>query len=148
MSEPAMLRQATNQPQRLLHLILEHGAEWSVAAEAPSIRDATWKAIVSEARRRHQVLKNRKLIENEALYVRRKAAVVAEFAHIRRQIEARRNTARERGRTEHVIALFDAQLQKAEMRYRERVSELEGFRKVHTSLSDPLAACAVLVRRR
>jgi len=134
--------------ERLLHLVLERGSEWSVASEAPPIQNATWKAMLSEARRRHQALKNRKLVENEALYLRRRAAVEAEFKHISKQIEARRNTARERGRSDQVIGLFDAQMQKAEVRYQQRVAELESCRQVHTSLSDPLAACAVLVRRR
>lgn len=133
--------------ERLLHVALEEGSEWSVAADAPAVPADTWEAILSEARKRHQVLKNRRLQENEALYQRRKRAVEAEYKHIRAQIETRRNTARERGRSEQVISLFDAQLQKGETRYRDRLSELDSCRKVHTSLSDPIAACAVLVRR-
>ena len=133
--------------ERLLHLVLEQGCEWSVAAEAPAVPIDTWGAILSEARRRHHALKNRKLLENEALYQRRKTAVEAEYTHIRGQIETRRNTAIERERSDQIITLFDAQLQKAELRYRDRLAALDSCRKVHTSLSDPIAACAVLVRR-
>lgn len=133
--------------ERLLYLAVECGVEWSAADPAPPTPSETWQAIVSEARRRHQRLKNRKLLENEAQYQRRKSIVEDEFAQNRRLIETRRNTARERGRSEQIVALFDAQLQKAELRYRDRIGDLEATRTVHTSLSDPLGACAVSVRR-
>lgn len=68
--------------ERLLHVVLKEGSEWSVAAGAPPVPADTCGAILSEARKRHQVLKNRRLQENEALYQRRKRAVEAEYKRI------------------------------------------------------------------
>ena len=134
--------------ERLLHLVMEKGREWTYGQPAPAVPPDVWESMISEARHRNKAIRLQKTQENEALYVRRKAVIEAEHAHAERQIENRLNTARARGRAESVLALFEAQLQKAEVRFRERVSGLETDRLVSTRLSDPIAICVVSVRRR
>lgn len=133
--------------ERLLHLVMERGQEWSYGRPAPAVSQGVWERMLSEARRRNKALRLQKTQENEALYARRMAVIEAEHAHSERQIETRLNTAKARARAEHILALFEAQLQKAEARYHERVSGLETDRRVSTRLSDPIAACVVSVRR-
>jgi superfamily II DNA or RNA helicase len=133
--------------ERLLHLVIDGAEEWSSALPPRAVTEEEWKGVLSEARRRHNALRDRKRLENEALYQRRRQAVEAEHAHNRRQIETRRNTAIERGRSDHIVGLFEAQLLKADGRFREQITALEAGRSITTSLSDPLAACAVIILR-
>ncbi len=132
--------------ERLLHLVMERGQEWSYSQAAPPIPEGVWSCMVSEARRRSKAIRLQKAQENEALYARRKAVIEAEHAHAERQIQNRLNTARARGRPESVLALFEAQLQKAEARFEERIAALHADRRVSTRLSDPIAACVVSVK--
>jgi hypothetical protein len=134
--------------ERLLHLVMERGQEWSYSQAAPPIPEGVWSCMVSEARRRSKAIRLQKAQENEALYARRKAVIEAEHAHAERQIQNRLNTAKARGRPESVLALFEAQLQKAEARFEERIAALHADRRVSTRLSDPIAACVVSVKRR
>jgi len=133
--------------ERLLHLVMENGQEWTYEQPAPAVSAGVWACMLSEARRRNLAIRQQKTRENEALYVRRKAVIEAEYTLARRQIESRLNTARARGRGENVLALFEAQLQKAEGRFRERISGLEADRRVSARLSDPIATCVVSVRQ-
>lgn len=134
--------------ERLLHLVLEHGREWSYFEPAPSLPPELWQRMLSEARARNRAIKQRKAQENESLYARRKAVLEAEHAHALAQIQARLDTARSRGRHESVLALFEAQRQKAEARYLERIAALDADRHVSARLSDPIAVCVVSVRHR
>lgn len=133
--------------ERLLHLVMEKGHEWSYGQPAPAVSPDGWDCMLSEARSRNRAIRLQKAQENEALYARRKTVIEAEHAHAQRQIENRLSTARARGRAESVLALFEAQLQKAEARHHERISGLEADRRVSTRLSDPIAAGVVSVRR-
>jgi len=134
--------------ERLLHLVMERGHEWTYTQSTPCLPQEVWDCMMSEARTRNRAIRQQKAQENEALYARRRAVIEAEHAHAQRQIETRLATARARGRPDSVLALFEAQLQKAELRYHERVSALEDDRHVSTRLSDPVAVCVVSVRRR
>ena len=66
---------------------------------------------------------------------------------IRAQIEERKRTALSRGRSQRVIELFDHQLRKQEVRYRQRLVQLDNNRNISVSLSEPIALCVVEVRR-
>jgi SNF2 family DNA or RNA helicase len=134
--------------ERLLHLVMEQGYEWTHLQPAPCLPLEVWNRLLSEARTRNRAIRRQKTQENEALYTRRKAVIEAEDAHARQQIDTRLATARARGRPDSVLALFEAQLQKAESRYRERVSALDADRHIGTRLSDPIAVCVVSVRHR
>jgi superfamily II DNA or RNA helicase len=134
--------------ERLLHLVMERGHEWTYAQRAPCLPQEVWDCMLSEARTRNRAIRQQKALENEALYARRKAVIEAEHAHAQVQIQTRLATARARGRPESVLALFEAQLQKAESRYHERIAALDADRHVSTRLSDPIAVCVVSVRHR
>lgn len=134
--------------ERLLHLVMERGHEWTYAQPAPSLPQEVWDRMLAEARTRNRLIRQRKAQENEALYARRKAVLEAEHAHSRAQIKTRLDTARARGRPESVLALFEAQLQKADSRYHERIAALDAARHVSTRLSDPIAVCVVSVRHK
>ena len=133
--------------ERLLYLTTEHGVEWSSAEHDHPVPRLVWDQLQSEARRRNRELKTRELQENEALYLRRKRVVDAECAHQRDSIEGRLRTARAKGRPDRILKLFEAQLEHAEARHRERLRELDQGRTVSTRLSDPLTACLIDVRR-
>ncbi|MBM3744425.1 MAG: DEAD/DEAH box helicase [Acidobacteria bacterium] len=134
--------------ERLLHLVTESGQEWAQAEPAPAMPGEVWSAIMSEGRRRNQAIRKRRTEENEASYERRRAIIHAEYEHTCTDIRGRLETARSRGRAEQVLALFEAQLAKAEDRYHQRIASLESGKQVQTRLSDPIGACVVKVRRR
>jgi hypothetical protein len=134
--------------ERLLHLVMERGREWSYGRPAPAIPKEVWDCMLAETRSRNRALRLQKTQENEALYARRKAVIEAEHTHAERRIQNRLSTARARARAESVLALFEAQLQKEEARYDERISALAADRRVSTRLSDPIAVCVVSVRER
>jgi hypothetical protein len=107
---------------------------------------ATFAAMVSEARTRNRALFESEKRENEALYVRRKSLLEAEFRHDRAVKETRLNTAQSRGRT-RVIPALQGQIQKAEALHRSRMAELEQTREARCRLSEPIAVCLVNVIR-
>lgn len=130
--------------ERLLHLVQERGAEEDASQTTPALLQETWARMVSEARTRNRTLFDAEKRENEALYVRRRSLVEAEFEHGRTVKAARLQTAQSRGRTK-VIPALQGQIQKAESLFRSRIDELERTRDVRCSLSDPIAACVVRV---
>lgn len=132
--------------ERLLHLVQERGGEWNPAHSAIPLMPDTWARMVSEARSRNRALFEAEKRENEALYLRRKSLLEAEFQHDRKAKEARLETAQARGRV-RVIPALQGQLQKAESLFRSRIIELNHTRQVRCRLSEPIAACLLRVAR-
>ena len=92
-------------------------------------------------------MNEKKVLEAEGTYLRRQTVLEQEFEMIRAQIEERKRTALSRGRSQRVIELFDHQLRKQEVRYRQRLVQLDNNRNISVSLSEPIALCVVEVRR-
>jgi len=132
--------------ERLLHLALDEGGDWSLERDADAVAEDAWEAIESEARRRNRHLKGREQDQNDALAQRRRKVIDDELALRERQIDEKVETARSRGRQEKVIRLFEAQRTKARHRHETKARELEARRNVTVALSDPLAVCALRVR--
>jgi len=135
-----------DQGERLLHLTLESGVDWEIEREPPAIDQTAWSRLIAEARKRNKSLRESERRENDALYVRRKSALEAEFQHERSSKEARLKTAQERAQT-RIVPMIQGQLQIAEARFRAHMAELEQMRQSSCPLSDPIAACIVLVVR-
>ena len=132
--------------ERLLHLVQEQGCEWDRNQPDLALSTESFSAMVSEARARNRTLYEAERRENEALYVRRKAVLEAEFRHDKRVKESRLNTAVSRGRTRIVPAL-QGQIQKAEILYRGRIDDLEKTREARCRLTEPIAVCLINVIR-
>jgi hypothetical protein len=133
--------------ERLMHLVVQRGQEWDRPEDTRAMPITVWNRILSEARNRSRQLLEREKRENEALYVRRKRALEAEYQHDRQLKATRLETARARGRDERILRAFQGQLDKADSSYRERLSNLDQTREVSARLSDPVAACLVEIRR-
>lgn len=132
--------------ERILHLVLESGEEWSPLEPAPAMEEQTWKRIQSEARRRNRQLLQREERENAALYLRRRNVLQAEHDFDLIVKEARLRTAEERNRT-RILPALRGQIEKARAAHENRLQELERLREVRARLSDPVAAYAVRVIR-
>ena len=130
--------------ERLLHLIQERGTEYDASEPVAFLSRETWARMESEARARNRTLFEAEKRENEALYVRRKNLLKAEFEQDQKVKMSRLQTAQARGRS-RVIPALEGQMQKAEMIFRSRIAELERTREVRCTLSDPIAACLVRV---
>ncbi len=128
--------------ERLLHLVLEEGIEWDDSQPAPPLLSDIWVRMQSEARTRNRALFESEKRENEALYVRRKALLEAEFQHSQSVKEARLKTAHTRGRT-RVLPALQGQIQKAEALFRSRIADLDKTRAPSCILSGPIAVCLV-----
>ncbi len=133
--------------ERLLHLVTDAGEEWPAAARAPAMEPSIYAAVLSAARARYRVVREREQNENEARYLRRRRALVAEFEHRRDVVMRRLQTARERGQEERIQKLFQAQLTKLEAEHEQKLRDLEERRTTSLTLSDPLAVCALKVTR-
>jgi len=132
--------------ERLLHLVQEHGVEWESQDPAPVLPVDMFAAMESEARKRNRALFESEKRENDALYVRRKSLLEAEFRHDKSVKETRLKTAQSRGRT-RVIPALQGQIQKAEILYRSRLADLEKTREATCHLSAPIAVCLVNIVR-
>lgn len=132
--------------ERLLHLTTELGLEWDQDDAAPPISPALWKSLTSEARKRNRAIFAAEQRENGALYVRRRNALQAEHEHDLMIKQQRLQTAKARGST-RIVPAMQGQIDKAKSDYRITLDELNHMQEAHVSLSEPLAACAVLVTR-
>jgi hypothetical protein len=132
--------------ERMMHLILERGLEWDPATTAPPLPPDTWARMISEARSRNRSLLHTERRENEALFVRRKALLEAEFQHIIEVKTRRLRTAEENGKTK-VLAPLRGQISKAEAAHRARLADFDKARETRCRLSDPFAACLVRILR-
>lgn len=132
--------------ERLLHLIQERGVEWDPATAERRLDAETWAALESEAKGRSRALRLAESGENQALYLRRRDLLRAEYEHDRRIKADRLATARARGRT-RVLPAMEAQIANAAARFDEKLKELERLKEASCRLSDPIAACLVEVRR-
>lgn len=137
---------STELGERMLHLVQERGTEWDPAHPSFGISSDIWNKLESEAITRNSTLRNAERRENEALYVRRKSVLDAEFEHDLTIKRTRLDTAEQRGRKQ-VIPALKGQIVKAEHQFQSRVEELDRLRKVHCSLSAPIAACLVEIIR-
>ncbi|MBX9788482.1 MAG: DEAD/DEAH box helicase [Pirellulales bacterium] len=133
--------------ERLLHLVLDRGANWNSSLAAPAMPVDIWELVASEMRRRNRRLDERENRENEASYLRRKSVLQAEYEYNRRSKEQRLQTAIARG-SEKVVPALRGQLQKAKSEYRAKLAELDNMRMVSVTHPDPLAACVVEVLRK
>ncbi len=133
--------------ERLLHLVVERGQQWDSSQDAHAMPTALWNQIVSQVRTRNRHLLEREKRENEALYVRRRRAIEAEYQYDRQLKATRLETARARGREDRILRAFQGQVDKADSNHRERLASLDQTREVSAQLSDPVAACLVEVRR-
>lgn len=129
--------------QRILYLLVENGKDWT-DEELPALSQSNWSIIRDELFRRTAQLRAKERGENEALYVRRRNAMLAEHEHEIEIKERRLNTSRRRGQ-EKAITMFEAQIEKAKARHREQLANLDGQQSVSVIPCDPIAACAVKV---
>lgn len=130
--------------ERLLHLLQERGEECDLPT--PGIPPDVWGSISSAARARNQTLRQTEERENEGRYIHRRDLLEAERQHDLKVKNDRLATAVRRGRTQ-IIPLMNAQIAKAESRYRALFAELERTRNVPCRLSDVMAVCAVHIVR-
>lgn len=130
--------------ERLLHLLLEEGQEWSLQESAPSVPADVWNAVLAQARGRNRALRERESRENDALYIRRKNALRMEFDHVKRVKERRLRTAEARGHI-RVVPALQGQVLKAEAEFNANLSDLERTKTLAARLSDPIAVCYVRV---
>ncbi len=137
----------TESAEELLHRVVTRGEEWSREGSAPPLPHLVWDRILSAALQSNRSLRERERLENQATYARRKAALDEEHRHVLTQIRNRRQTAVERDRGFEILRLFDAQIARAESRYRDQCNALEDRKGVTAELSQPIAACAVEVKR-
>lgn len=101
---------------------------------------------VNQLRFRHEGESSRREIEFEALKAAR--AITLKEQHERKlvTIDKRLRTAVERGRGQGAINLFQSQRRRAQARFEQLTSELEGQRQPELRL-EPLAACVVEITR-
>jgi len=132
--------------ERLLHCTLDGGIDWDRKEHAPGVPEELWRTIESEARRRNRNLREREQEDNDASVQRRRRVLEAERDQRLRLIERKSATARQRGRRERILALFEAQRLKAQGRFAEKLRKLDEHSRVSVTLSEPLAVCAVEVR--
>lgn len=130
--------------ERLLHLTIERGFEWDQDSAAPSLSPALWKEMTSEARKRNRNLYAAEDRENRALYVRRQNALRAEHEHDLIVKQQRLETAQARGST-RILPAMQGQIEKAKSEFRIKLEELNEMQEVRAVLSEPLAACAVMI---
>jgi len=133
--------------ERLLHLVIESGREWERGSNAPPLTGEVLGKIESEARRRSKNLREVETDECEALFIRRERALQAEYDHRARKLEQKIKTARTNRREERIVRLFEAQLDKQRDRLSRELERLSQCRAPRLALSEPLAICAVEVRR-
>ena len=133
--------------ERLLYLTVEKGVEWDDDNPIPSMPESVWSVLSSEARKRNRVIFAAEERENRALYVRRRNALQAEHEHDLTVKERRLLTAQQRGST-RILPAMQGQIEKAKSNHRIKLEELDGMQETRASLSEPLAACAVIVTHR
>lgn len=133
--------------ERLLHLVLERGAEWGLEEPAPAVPDEVWDRIESETLERIRLLREQEQRENDALYIRRREALLAEYERDRAIKEQRLRTAEQRGQ-QRIIPAMRGQLQKSEAEFQSKLSDLESSKQVSVwHSSEPVAVCVVNIRR-
>jgi hypothetical protein len=76
--------------------------------------------------------------------VRRRNALQAEHEHDVMIKQRRLQTAQSRGST-RILPAMQGQIEKAKSDFRVKLEELDQMQEARASLSEPLAACAVLV---
>jgi len=130
--------------ERLMYLTIEHGMEWHDQRAAPPIAKSVWTAMTDEARKRNREIFASEQRENGALYVRRRNALQAEHDHDLTIKERRLQTAQARGKS-RILPAMQGQIEKARAEFRMKLEELNQLQEATASLSEPLAACAVLL---
>ena len=134
--------------ERLLHLLLEQGDEWSSRTHAAPITPEISERFAEESTRRLSVLRRSEQRENAALSFRRRETIDAEYAHERSVKERRLRTVQEREHNPGVQRMMRAQLDKARTVYQDRLEKLEEAKQSSvTGEPEPLAMCAVEICR-
>lgn len=130
--------------ERLLYLTVEKGSDWNQDQPAPPIPQVAWNVLTSEARIRNRTIHDAEERENRALYIRRRNAIQAEHEHDLMVKQQRLQTAQARGST-RILPAMQGQIEKAKSDFRVTLQELDQMQEARASLSEPLAACALLV---
>lgn len=132
--------------ERLLYLTVEKGAEWDQDQPAPPVSHETWNILTSEAKRRNRAIFSAEKRENKALYVRRRNSLQSEHEHDLMIKQQRLRTAQSRGSI-RILPAMQGQIEKAKSDFRSKLENLDQMQEARASLSEPIAACAVLVTR-
>ena len=135
---------AADDGERLLHLAIQRGEESEGTPIA--VPRELWEQSEQEVLVRNRRLRAAEERENDALYLRRKALLEAEYRHERQRKEARLRDAESRGQVQ-ILPALDGQIKKSEIRHQLRMEELEATRRSGCRLEGPLAACLVRVVR-
>ena len=133
--------------ERLLHLVVNRGEEWSAGTPAFGLPEKGRQALRSERRRRKRQVEKEEARENRARYLRELRALEADFKRQVESLQKRINKMRRNGKDPGVIRATEGQIRKREAKYDRRKAELDGLRDPEVRLPDPVAACLVEVRR-
>ena len=129
--------------ERLAHMLFEHGEDHPGRAGLGPMPEAAWQQLRSEARRAKRGLEEAEQRLTDSLFEQRRQRVMDEFDRKARAIESRRRTLERNRRSEQMIALASAQLQKAEENRDRKLAQLEADSSVHIELdASPVALCA------
>ena len=134
--------------ERLLHLVMANGEEWAEKEAASSMDDYVYEELAAAALTRTASLRQHELRENEALYIRRRQTLIAEFERAAQSQRKRIATAELRGK-KGILPAMRGQLQKLEVVHEDKLAALDKARDLSVPMSDePVAMCAVRVQRR
>jgi len=133
--------------ERLLHLVMANGEEWAEKEAASSMDDDVYEELAAAALTRTSSLRQHELRENEALYIRRRQTLIAEFERAAQSQRKRIATAELRG-NKGILPAMRGQLQKLEVVHEDKLAALDKARDLSVPMSDePVAMCAVRVQR-
>lgn len=133
--------------ERLLHLVMTQGEEWSESEAAAPMTDYVFRCLSDAAVGRASALRQKEQRENEALYIRRRQTLQAEFERATKAQKQRIQTAEKRG-NKAIIPAMRGQLQKLEVTHADKITALDKARDLVVPMSDePIAMCAVRVLR-
>jgi hypothetical protein len=133
--------------ERLLHLVMMRGEEWAEEDAAAAMSDEIFDALTDAALARASSMRQQEQRENEALYIRRKQTLVAEFERAAQSQRQRIATAEARG-NKRILPAMRGQLQKMQVIHEDKLTDLEKARDLVVQMFDePVALCAVRVQR-
>ena len=112
------------------------------------MRDEVYDALEKAALERTSALRQNEQRENEALYIRRRQTLIAEFERAAHAQRLRIATADKRG-NKRILPAMRGQLQKLEVVHEDKLAALDKARDLIVPMSgEPVALCAVRVQRR
>lgn len=148
---------AGNTAERLLFLAVEFGKELKGTEDLAPLSEPGWECISDEAISVNSTLRVKEDLENQARYIRRKRALDQEHEHNMRAKLARLETAEAKisaaedevvaKSTAKILPALRGQIEKAKAVFEQRIADLERFRKISTTLSDPIAICVLIAEK-